>query len=511
MTLAPRRTSLRANVIANYVGQAYSVLIGIVLVPAYLHYLGPEAYGLIGVFTLMQSWLQLLDFGLSATLMRETARFRAGAIDSVMLLELLHRLEGLFVMVALIVAGSIAFGSETLATRWLELKTLPIREVGIALALMGGSVALRLIGGLYRGIINGFERQVWLNGFVISSATLRFGGVLLVLVFIEASPGAFFTYQIAVAAFELLVLMIKSYRLLPARPDDTESTNISRSSPGLLRFAATIAFTSTVFVLVSQTDKLLLSRWLPLDQYGYLTLALTAAGGIGMIGAPIGQALLPRLTALVAETAVPKALLLYRRSSAIACLLAAPVSLSLACFAEPFLWAWTGDHTAAVAGADTLTLYSLGNAILVPAAFAYYLQYAFGELRLHFWGSALFLALLMPLLVHLVPQYGARGAGWSWLMTCSAYFAFWVPLVHRRFAPGLHLRWLVRDVSAFFAWALLGAFALRPLVDLAGTDRIMLLIVIIGGTGLQIGISGAALRAIWRRTAAEPATSSHRT
>ena len=42
-------------------------------VPIYLRYIGPEAYGLIGVFASLQVVLSLLDSGLSTTLNKEIA------------------------------------------------------------------------------------------------------------------------------------------------------------------------------------------------------------------------------------------------------------------------------------------------------------------------------------------------------------------------------------------------------------------------------------------------------
>ncbi|MDQ3181857.1 MAG: polysaccharide biosynthesis protein, partial [Acidobacteriota bacterium] len=46
-------------------------------VPIYLHYIGIESYGLIGIFSSIQAFIILLDFGLSPTLNRELARLSA--------------------------------------------------------------------------------------------------------------------------------------------------------------------------------------------------------------------------------------------------------------------------------------------------------------------------------------------------------------------------------------------------------------------------------------------------
>jgi len=56
---------LKRNTIANFIGLGYTTVIGIVIFPLYLQYLGAEAFGLVGFFTVLQAWMQLLDMGMS--------------------------------------------------------------------------------------------------------------------------------------------------------------------------------------------------------------------------------------------------------------------------------------------------------------------------------------------------------------------------------------------------------------------------------------------------------------
>ena len=69
--------SLKKNIAANFIGRFWTSLIGIVFVPVYIHFIGIEAYGLLGVFATFQFLLGLLDMGLSTTLNRELAKFNA--------------------------------------------------------------------------------------------------------------------------------------------------------------------------------------------------------------------------------------------------------------------------------------------------------------------------------------------------------------------------------------------------------------------------------------------------
>ena len=39
---------------------------GLAFIPLYIHYLGMEAYGLIGAFVLLQAWLALFGYGFNS-------------------------------------------------------------------------------------------------------------------------------------------------------------------------------------------------------------------------------------------------------------------------------------------------------------------------------------------------------------------------------------------------------------------------------------------------------------
>ena len=73
------KSSIKRNLIVSYVSQGWVALMGVAFVPLYIRYLGIEAYGLIGAFSVLYSLLVILDFGISPTLMREVSRFTGGA------------------------------------------------------------------------------------------------------------------------------------------------------------------------------------------------------------------------------------------------------------------------------------------------------------------------------------------------------------------------------------------------------------------------------------------------
>ncbi len=74
--------SLKSNIAAGYASQLWTALIGIVLMPLYLKYMGSEAYGLVGFFVMLQAIFIMLDLGLTPTVAREAARYYGGALKA---------------------------------------------------------------------------------------------------------------------------------------------------------------------------------------------------------------------------------------------------------------------------------------------------------------------------------------------------------------------------------------------------------------------------------------------
>lgn len=488
--------SLKKNIISSYISQTYVTVIGIVMVPLYVKYMGAEAYGLVGFFAMLQAWFQLLDMGLTPTMSRETARYKGGAANALSLRRLLRALEGIFIGVASVGAAGIIASAGVIASDWLKVQYLPQDEVRYSIMIMAVIIALRLICGLYRGAINGFERLVWLSGFNISIATTRFVLVIPLFIFVGTSPIQFFTYQLAIAVIEVMVLIIQTYRLLPKIDSGQHLPWQWQPLKGVLKFSLSMAFASSMWVLVTQTDKLILSNLLLLSDYGYFILAVLVAGGILLISTPISAAILPRMTKLNAEGDEDGLICLYRKATQLVGIIAVPVTLVLAFFSEQVLWAWTGNAVIANKAAPVLTLYAIGNGLLALAAFPYYLQFAKGDLKLHIIGNALFVVIFIPLLFWATKNYGMVGAGYAWIFANLLPFIAWLPIVHRRFVKGLHTKWLLIDVLPIALLSTLLAFGLQRLMEWP-TSRVMVALGLVM-TGVMLCIV-AVFSSSWAR------------
>jgi len=460
----PRRTgwNLRWNIIAGYVSQTYSTIIGIIMVPLYLRYMGTEAYGLIGFFAILQLCIQALDMGVTPTLSREAARSLSGATSPSVLRKLLRSFEWIFVAMGIVIVAGVAAGAQVVATRWLNGSSLSPGIIGTSIVLMAGIAWLRWFAGLYRGVIVGLDKQVWQSGVNITIATLHSVAVIPYLRFVGATPVDFFSYQMGISVIELGVFAVKTYQLIPGAG---EAAGFDlKAIRSVFRFSMAIAFTTGLWVAVSQFDKVVLSRLLPLAQFGIYSIATVVAGGVTTLSMPLRIALMPRLTELSARSDHRRMLKVYRNATQFTSVLAFSSALFLALFAEKVLWVWTGNAVVTGGAASTMALYALGNGVAAFGAFPYYLQYAKGEVRLHVIGTLLFLLVLVPTVMVLALRYGAVGAGSAWLLVNLAFLLLWVPYVHRRFLGRFHFDWIRTDILSIALATTLAGLALRMML-----------------------------------------------
>ncbi len=499
--------SVARSIAANYASQLYASGLAILMVPLYIRYMGVEAYGLVGFYAVLQGWFLILDMGVSATLSRQAARFNAGAVNGFELRRLVRAFEGIFLIVGLCGVLALAGAAPAMANHWLRIEQLDLAEVERAIVLIAVVVALRWISGLYRGIVTGLEHIVWLGGFNAAVATLRFLLVIPYLAYVGATATHFFAYQLVVACLEILLLIAKSYRLFPRLERGRIRWSL-QPLRGVAGFTLSVAFTSAVWVVVMQTDKLLLSGMIPLADYALYTLAVLAASGVTLLSGPVTGAVLPRLTRLHAEDDEDGLRNLYRMATQIVGVVVVPVVLVLAFFAEQVITAWTGQQEIAIRAAPVLTLYAIGNGVLAFAGFSYLIQVARGNMTLHLIGNLIFVLIFVPLLFLAVRRFGMVGAGWAWLLANLLPFLVWLPLVHRRFLKGIHLRWLAADIAPIVVPSVLVAAALAyalswdigriaTIVQLAGIYALLLVVAGCGSTLLVARLrTGTLLRAL---------------
>lgn len=435
---------LRRNLIANFVGQGWTALMGIAFLPVYIRYLGIEAFGLVSIFGLLQSWLVLLDMGMKPAVGREMARFTGGARDAQSLRDLLRSVEIVALGVATLIATGIWTSAGWLATHWLKAEQLPVETMWQAFILMGFVAALRFVEGIYSSSVVGLQQQVLFNIFSGVAATVRALGAIAVIAWVSPTIEAFFIWQAAVSLASVLVLMSMTYGLLPQalRPGRFSLSSLR----SVWRFAGGMLGITFLTLMLTQVDKILLSRLLALGDYGYYSLAAVVANGLYMLVGPITQAFFPRMNQLSASSAERELVEAYHVGSQLVSVVVGSAAIMLAMFAAPILTLWTRDAAIASHSAQLLSVLALGNLLNCLMMIPYHTQLAYGWVRLSVVINILAVIVIVPAILIVTPRFGALGAAWVWVSLNAGYVLVGAHFMFRRILRGEKWRWYLRDI-----------------------------------------------------------------
>lgn len=435
---------------------------GVALVPFYIKYLGIEAYGLVGVFAILQSSLGLLDIGMKPALGREMARFTAGAHNSQSIRDLLRSIEVIGAIIAIGIALGIWQAAGWLATDWIASKELPTYVVTQSIVAMGIVIALRFIESIYISSIVGLQRQVLESAVSSSIATARSLGAVAVLAWVSPTVQAFFIWQGLVSLLTIPVLAIIVYRQLPPAPRAAEFS--WPAILGIWRFAAGVMLITLLALLLTQVDKILLSRLLPLKVFAYYALAGVLTSTLYMLTSPISAAFYPQFTELATRQNAAALRSAYHQASQLTAVVVGSAAVVLIVFADSVLRLWTGNAQLTLEVAPLLRVLALGTLVNALMGVPYQMQLAHGWTALTIKINVVAVVLLIPAIFYVVPVYGAIGAAWIWVLLNVGYLVVDIYFMHRRLLPSEKWRWYGQDVAAPLLAATLTAIACRSVM-----------------------------------------------
>lgn len=440
---------LAKNILLNYLGQIYVAIVGIIAATVYFSKLGPEAYGIIGLYVLIQVWFQLLDFGLTSTVSRLVARFHNGSYYKNEFIALYKKLQLLFLIIGIVAVSLASLTIEFFLTDWLNFSKISYIEVQYSLHLMVVIIFFRWLGGLFRGLINGSELFLWLNIFNSCFASLKIIAFLLADIFYSVGILGFFCVQLLIASLELIILNLKARAILKnasiVNIDNSGVIKESLTLKGIINFSLTLAFTNTLWAICTQADKIFLSKLLEMSEYGIFSLVVVLANGITLLSFPIISALQPRLTSLL-QTDFQQYIDSFFGSVQLITRICVGVAIFIAFNSHDIMFTWTGSTQIASTTATLLGFYAIGNGLAVYRQISYLLQYAAGNLKLYVTETITFIIFLLPSLYYFVSKYGFVGTGYCWFMTQLIFAIFWTPMVQKKLLGIVYYRRIFKNI-----------------------------------------------------------------
>jgi O-antigen/teichoic acid export membrane protein len=490
---------VKRNIVANFAATAWASLLSLALIPIYVHLIGVEAYGLVGLLPTLQALFVPLDLALSTTLNRELAVASTSQESRSAAIHVVRTIEVVYWMVALAFGLAVALGAGYLGTHWVKVQALGSETATAAFVLIGVSLIFQLPVSLYSGGLLGLQEQVRLNVINIVAATVRGVGAIVALYLIGKTVVVFFAWQAIVSALHTAATAAALWHALG-------SSRYARFRRSELRrvanFTISMVGISVLSVLMMHLDKIILSRVLPLEHFGYYAVAASVAAAMYRGFSPIFQAVFPRLSQLASANDSEGIRIVYHEAAQLVSVLIIPAAVILAFFSRELLAIWLGDPVIAVRCSLILSILAVGTAMYSIYHIPYALQLAYGWTSLALRTYAIAVVALAPAMLVAATLFGGVGAASIWVVLNAFYLTVPIFIMHRRLLPGVQRNWYVQDLGRPLLSALLVALPGKALMMLsmpAVGRMVVLALTVVGALGaaaLSVPVTARWIRSV---------------
>lgn len=414
-------------------GQGVVMLALLISTPFVIRLLGSEAYGILALINVMVGYLAFADMGMGSASTRFAADAHARDDDegevAVVWTSLLIALAP-----AVLAALVFALSAKSVVIQVLRIPDHLHNEAILALRL----AAVAFLARAASGVLNTPELvrlRMDLSAYINSGTAaaqnllipiaLLLGGNLVTAVIVMASMA------IACALFHLIVSWRLQPRLLHPR------INPALIKP-LARFGKGLVLSSLAGMLLTNVEKLLLTRLASVAALAHYSIAFAMASFLAIVPAAMSQSLMPAFSRLQASPEREPLQRLYTRALRGNLLWIAPAALLLCVAAKPFLALWAGPE---YSQRSALPFYILVGGIVfnVMAIVPYTLLIASGRSALV---ARIHMSELLPYVI------------------CAFALTYFLGTIGAALAYSLRL---VTDALMFFWFAKRSGFTLSPL------------------------------------------------
>ena len=282
------------KILSQTLAQGWSAVLQLASIPIYFLLLGIESYGLLGIFAAVESLIILIDMTISSSVSREIARklvlSSRGVVKNFIIIVgkyyfgiVFFSLIFFYLIVYLLLAHTL-YESSTSNT---------IYNLSAVVTL---TILLRLSISFSKSILIGDQKQISLS--VISSIfiTLRIIGSFLLLYFVTNDITHFLMWHLVIFVFEFITLIIFIHNAFGNRINVISSD--FKVIGDILSFAPNMFFIAFTSLIITQSDRILISLNYNLNVLGEYNYSKNFVLGMFIISGGIFAYLYPTLSSL---------------------------------------------------------------------------------------------------------------------------------------------------------------------------------------------------------------------
>ena len=463
------------NASSNIIAKLWTALLNLLSVPIFLAYLGPEAYGLVGLYASFEVIFNILDLGLSATVNREIARNIASDKPGEDSKNLLRTFEYFYWAIGFAVAALIAYLAGWIANNWVVIQDLSPQQVQVSIFMMAFMFAARWPMTLYTGVFLGLQKQLLVNTITTISATLRVIIAILLLKYFSPEITTFLFWQAISCVLEIFLLLLFAWK---------ELNKISVEKPRIdlqiinqvWKFALSFNLVGVFGMILSQAGVFIASRFVSLREIGYYSVASIAAGSLTLIAYSIGTAIYPIFAAETARNENVSVSNKFHQYVRIIHYFVFGFGAILILFPSEIIYIWTRDWDVVINSAPILFFLAGAALFNSMATGGYLLLIASGNTRI-------------PLLTNFanfivfIPRYGIIAAAIIWLIENIISYLIYTISVEKLFLNRAYRNYFYKDIAPFLIGIIfwfVGGKILISILDDKFIDLIVISLLTIG-------------------------------
>jgi O-antigen/teichoic acid export membrane protein len=349
-----KRSSVVRNVLSNWSGYIFSVVVSFFLAPYVVNHLGTTAYGVWSLVISLTGYLGLLDLGVRGAVTRYVARFHAQAD---------HQRSSQVASAAMAIFGGSGLAtisvSLLLAISIVGRMNIPAEYLTAArsvLVLTGISIAVSLINGVYGGMLIALQRFDLSNGIEVVTAGLR---AVAIVVALNRGEGlvTLAGIQVGFTLLRLLANVVFLHKLYPqvrVRPRSADAQNLRL----IFSFSVFSCLLHASRNLIYDSDLVVIGAYLPVTAVTFYAIGGNLVDYARALISGISQTMTPLASSLEAKQGAAGVRELLLKSSPWGTIVALPIAITFLIRGNSFIELWMGAQFAESSG-DVLKILAI--------------------------------------------------------------------------------------------------------------------------------------------------------
>jgi O-antigen/teichoic acid export membrane protein len=293
--------------------------------------------------------------------------------------------------------------------------------------------------------IAGLQRFDILNLLkIINTTSVQLGGIAIL--FLTHNLETFIGWLVLNAIIFLVIHIWMCFRLLPGL---SIAPRISKPViKQIWKFSFDLNLISTLAVIYTQTDRVLISALLPLRMLGYYNAAYNISRQISTIQEFINTAVTPALAAKSEKEKLEVLTAFFIQYAQVLVYIVSLPAFILIFFGYEILYIWVGSEIAA-GGALALPLLAIGFLINASMSTCYTLAIATGHSRIPVLVNIAGLGVYLPIMFYLLTNHALQGAALGSILLNLYYLTIFMPYTQWRILKSGITGWLMRVLLPF--------------------------------------------------------------